>query len=1063
MAQSIEPLRSQSSTSLYKLYNGPNGGTNGNQIAEEELQDPKLNYCNAFWGPGDRGFDVIMARLRGAGRTVEELRTFWKERAAIEDEYAKKLNKLSRSSLGKDEIGDLADSLQHLLSETAQQASYHSSLSNEIRQTVENPSAELGMRMSNLKKGLQAAVEKAHKNKGLQEGHVQKARDRYEQDCLKLNSYTAQSSLIQGKELEKLHAKLDRVRQTIGSNENDFRQFVKVLEVTHQKWEQEWKNFCDHVQDLEEDRMAITKDLMWVYANAVSQVCVEDDSSCERIREKLEQFEPVNDIVNFAKGWGTGDMIPDPPRFINYSAGESYPTQATFHVAQFMRISAKPPMPVTSQEPTTEMQQEQSPVPDPEPEPQPKTESQLEIAREPEQPSAPATSGVNGISDGLTRTTLKDEPVTASIAPEPEAPKVPFGGVALPGVLDTSAPQGNSLKHNPMPPPPVPAALTMPEPRVPSRQGPPSPRKNINDEEDPMAKALADLRRDPPPPGSVRRNASHRRAESVVSAAGSVRSSMYGHGMKSPASPAPNRTSFQQSTPAQSRSPPIDSTLSPPPGGHTAAALAKSMDEFRHQSSRGPESKRQSVNYSNFADDVVGSHPTSRPTTPSFRPASPRAPSPAMMQAPKQPATHIADEVLSQYHQAFPGERETRSRSRAGSIMSNASRNSYIEQQQQQQAPSSPDVLPRQGFVGIGAGNAARSPSPQPPAFRSPDPSPVLTSNTSGPQNLGISLDAKGGVAQDTMAEQYRRQYQQQQAQTQAQQSAAQPTQAPAPQMGSYPGQRTSQYGVSASGPSPTPAAAHASYGSAYGQPPRSPAATSSAMGPPAISGNRPASGFGQQQQPSSQQAYTPQPQSQTPQAYSQTPQPAYNQYASPAQQQPSPYQQQNQAPQPNYSQRPPSVYGQNNTYGGRGPSPQPQQSPMQPSQQSYQYGRSVSPSPAAGQGYGYQASSQQPQGYMQQQPQRQQQRTPSPQPNQPPPNMVPTGQWSTSGLPVMFYVKALYDYSAQTAAEFDFQAGDIIAVTSTPEDGWWSGELLDEARRTPGRTDFPSNFVTLF
>lgn len=33
-----------------------------------------------------------------------------------------------------------------------------------------------------------------------------------------------------------------------------------------------------HVQDLEEDRMAITKDFMWVYANAVSQVCVEDDS-----------------------------------------------------------------------------------------------------------------------------------------------------------------------------------------------------------------------------------------------------------------------------------------------------------------------------------------------------------------------------------------------------------------------------------------------------------------------------------------------------------------------------------------------------------------------------------------------------------------------------------------------------------------------------------------------------------------------------------------------------------------------------------------------------------------
>ncbi|KAI9433754.1 hypothetical protein H4582DRAFT_1984918 [Lactarius indigo] len=41
--------------------------------------------------------------------------------------------------------------------------------------------------------------------------------------------------------------------------------------------------------------------------------------------------------------------------------------------------------------------------------------------------------------------------------------------------------------------------------------------------------------------------------------------------------------------------------------------------------------------------------------------------------------------------------------------------------------------------------------------------------------------------------------------------------------------------------------------------------------------------------------------------------------------------------------------------------------------------------------------------------------------------------------------------------------ANDIIAVTATPEDGWWSGELLDEKRRVQGRHIFPSNFVHLF
>ena len=59
--------------------------------------------------------------------------------------------------------------------------------------------------------------------------------------------------------------------------------------------------------------------------------------------------------------------------------------------------------------------------------------------------------------------------------------------------------------------------------------------------------------------------------------------------------------------------------------------------------------------------------------------------------------------------------------------------------------------------------------------------------------------------------------------------------------------------------------------------------------------------------------------------------------------------------------------------------------------------------------------------------------------------------------------MKALYDYNATIDEEFDFQAGDIIAVTSTPEDGWWTGHLLDEQRIIPGKNVFPSNFVCLF
>ena len=56
---------------------------------------------------------------------------------------------------------------------------------------------------------------------------------------------------------------------------------------------------------------------------------------------------------------------------------------------------------------------------------------------------------------------------------------------------------------------------------------------------------------------------------------------------------------------------------------------------------------------------------------------------------------------------------------------------------------------------------------------------------------------------------------------------------------------------------------------------------------------------------------------------------------------------------------------------------------------------------------------------------------------------------------------KAMYDYMVTINEEFDFKAGDIIVVTDTPLDGWWSGELVDETCRQAGQVDNTSFRVT--
>jgi hypothetical protein len=64
--------RTSSTTSLSKYAKA--------QAGEDDLANRSLDFCNAFWGIADGGYDVLLTRMRGAARTTEELRAFWKER-----------------------------------------------------------------------------------------------------------------------------------------------------------------------------------------------------------------------------------------------------------------------------------------------------------------------------------------------------------------------------------------------------------------------------------------------------------------------------------------------------------------------------------------------------------------------------------------------------------------------------------------------------------------------------------------------------------------------------------------------------------------------------------------------------------------------------------------------------------------------------------------------------------------------------------------------------------------------------------------------------------------------
>lgn len=168
----------------------------------------------------------------------------------------------------------------------------------------------------------------------------------------------AQGHMVMGQEERRNRAKLEKTQISVATSNTEYEAAVKILEETTARWNREWKAAADKFQDLEEERLDFTKSSLWTFANLASTVCVSDDASCEKIRLSLEQMEVEKDIMSFITDKGTGQEIPDAPKYINFCRGDVGDNQSevseddNFSVAQFPR-AINPAFRSSSPQPST--------------------------------------------------------------------------------------------------------------------------------------------------------------------------------------------------------------------------------------------------------------------------------------------------------------------------------------------------------------------------------------------------------------------------------------------------------------------------------------------------------------------------------------------------------------------------------------------------------------------------------------------------------------------------------------------------------------------------------------
>lgn len=302
---------------------------------------PAICFANEFWGLDDSGVTALIGRMSEAKTINEELRSYYRERAAIEDDYARRLTKLAKQPLGGQEIASLGEALSTVRDETAAIASQHGNMAIQLKVEVEEAHGKVADSVRERRKNMQVTIERLWRTKAQQQNDVKRLKERYDNDCLKINSHLAQQNLLLGKELDKNNLKLDKVQSAVKISQAEYRTAVQALAETMSKWNKEWKVACDLFQDLEEERLASAKSSLWSLTNVISAVCVTDDESCERIRQSLERVDVQRELAAFVDARRTGNEIPDPPKFRAFGEDAERHGQVDVSLANFRRKSTR--------------------------------------------------------------------------------------------------------------------------------------------------------------------------------------------------------------------------------------------------------------------------------------------------------------------------------------------------------------------------------------------------------------------------------------------------------------------------------------------------------------------------------------------------------------------------------------------------------------------------------------------------------------------------------------------------------------------------------------------------
>ncbi|XP_043919874.1 F-BAR domain only protein 2 isoform X2 [Protopterus annectens] len=265
-------------------------------------------FLENFWGEKNNGFDVLYHNMKHGQTSTKELSDFIRERAGIEDAYARAVTKLAKSVSNYSQLGTFAPVWDIFKASAEKFASCHFDFVrklHELIKEIQKYAEEQTKAHRKTKEEVAATLESVQNIQTITQA-LQKYKEIYNTKCLEQERLKKEGATQ--KEMEKAASKTKKATEV-------YKLYVEKYATAKMDFEQKMTEAAQKFQDIEEAHMYNMKEIILSFSQASNETHSQISQVQEEFLSNIKNTTPESLIQKFAETKGTGKERPGPIEF----------------------------------------------------------------------------------------------------------------------------------------------------------------------------------------------------------------------------------------------------------------------------------------------------------------------------------------------------------------------------------------------------------------------------------------------------------------------------------------------------------------------------------------------------------------------------------------------------------------------------------------------------------------------------------------------------------------------------------------------------------------------------